>query len=330
MSYIVDLTADITSFALHTPFRISRGVKTQADVVTVTLQDESGNQFTAECVPYGRYGETPDSVVRQIDNMRKDLIGKRLTTEDIQALLPAGAARNALDWAVWKYSGRLNCLPAPPAYIKSAQTVPIAESSGMVDMALEAKSSILKIKLGGPGDLKLLKAVSKAVPDKRIIVDANEGWSINDLSDNMQCLQDCRVQMIEQPLPAEGDEALRTFQSPVPIYADESVHTVKDIESLSGKYDGVNIKLDKTGGLTEALLLKEKALKAGFEAMVGCMVCSSLSIEPALYLVDTRLSWIDLDGAFWLEKDRQTPAINYDFWESDLGFPVPQVGSLAS
>lgn len=330
MSYIVDLKVDIISFPLHTPFRISRGVKTQADAVAVTINDEAGNEFMAECIPYGRYGETPDSVAGQIEKARKYLIGNRVTVEDVQPLLPPGAARNALDWAVWKYSRRMNSLPAPPAYIKSAQTIPIADGAKMVNMAQAAKSSVLKIKLGGPGDLELLKAVSKAAPDKEIIIDANEGWDIDTFSNSLAVLLGCNVRMVEQPLPADSDEALINFQSPVPIYADESVHTCKDLEALAPKYTGVNIKLDKTGGLTEALKLKEKALKLGFEVMVGCMVCSSLSIEPALYLVDDHLSWIDLDGAFWLEKDYRPPAINYDFWENDLGFPVAVAGTPSS
>lgn len=299
---------------LHTPFRISRGAKTTADVIVLRLSG-NGKTGVGECVPYARYGETLESVSQQIEGVAGN-IKADISLAEIQGLLPAGAGRHALDAA---YRDLHSDRPALPSSLRTAMTVPIDTPENMAKTAKAHPSSILKIKLGGPEDVDGLKAVASATPDKDIIVDANEGWDIDGLKDIMDTLLRCRVRMIEQPLHKNRDEALADFLSPIPIYADESVHTADDLECLKGKYEGVNIKLDKTGGLTHALTLKDRALDMGFDVMAGCMVCTSRSIRQALPLVDDTLSWIDLDGAYWLYEDI-SPIIDYESWVQGSGF----------
>lgn len=310
MTYTLEIATRF--YPLHTPFRIARGVKTQADVIQVTINGD-GREGKGECVPYARYGETIESVSAQLQDM-KAFIETSTDRHDLMNEFPAGAARNAIDSALWDLEGY-----APrPKHVFSAQGVPIDTPEAMGKMARKFQSPIIKIKLGGPDDLDALKVIRAVVPDKKIIVDANEGWDLNTLDNVMGELVACDVKMIEQPLHADEDEALRDYTSPIPLYADEACHTVDSLEHLAGKYDGVNIKLDKAGGLTHALILKEKAKAMSFEIMLGCMVCSSRSLIPALYLINN-MNWIDLDGAYWLANDPE-PAIDYASWAQDSGF----------
>jgi L-Ala-D/L-Glu epimerase / N-acetyl-D-glutamate racemase len=343
-------------------FTISRGAKTEAHVVVVTLTD-GPHRGRGECVPYARYGETVDRV---IDSIRSLAIGRRgeqpppergrsasspapggdrqsasdpfpdsgsrsdppLSGEsgtrldhfllpdefDRTALaeaLPAGAARNALDCALWdleaKRSGRpvheLIGLP-PPHPLVTAYTISLSTPETMAAAAEVARARpLLKIKLGAPGDAERIAAVRQAAPDSALIVDANEGWRANDLESNIAACAAAGVRLIEQPLPAGDDATLAGIAHPVPLCADESVHDRANLEGLRGRYDAVNIKLDKTGGLTEALAVAEHARAQGFAIMVGSMVSTSLAIAPALLLAQGA-PYVDLDGPLLLTSDR--------------------------
>lgn len=285
---------------LHSPFRISRGVKTHAEVVVVEMRD-SGRVGRGECVPYARYGETVDSVLAQLQPL---LEGGRPD-------LPAGAARNAFDCATWDLAAqdggppvfaRLG-LPAPHA-VPSAVTISLDDSRAMADAARAAVgASIIKVKLGAEDPAACLAAVAEAAPNARLIVDPNEGWTPGILKDMAAEIARWPVVLVEQPLPAEDDEALRGLTYPAPICADEAVHTRHDLEAVIGKYGVVNIKLDKAGGLTEAAAMMRAAKARGLGVMVGCMVASSLAIAPAM-LLTTQADFVDLDGAWWLADDR--------------------------
>lgn len=307
---------NIQSFALHTAFRISRGVKTHIDVVWAVLEDECRNTGYGEAVPYARYGESAQGVLDQLKSFSEKL-HQGFSRHDLCSVLPAGAARNAFDCALWDMEEDHDL----PDYLPTAQTVVLGKPEDMANKAAEMKSDTLKIKLGTPGDMDALRAVHKRAPDKNIIVDANEGWSLEDLRSLLPQMKELGVCLIEQPLPAESDDGLRELDSPIPFYADESVHSVKDLPSLEGKYQGVNIKLDKSGGLTAAKTLKQEARAAGFDIMIGCMVCTSLSIRPALQLTDG-VKWIDLDGAYWLKDDPYGPLIDFESYLKGSGFPV--------
>lgn len=287
-------------------FAISRGSKREAQVVVATLTD---GHITGrgECVPYARYGETIDSVLETLHTCEP--------ITDRQALrrtMPAGAARNALDCALWdfeaKASGRtvahIAGLP-PPGPILTCYTLSLA---GAAEMAGKAKAAqhmpLLKLKLGGgPDDAARLNAIRAARPDARLVVDANEAWSPDDLAPLMRAAFDANVELIEQPLPAGRDAALASLPHLVPICADESAHASADIATLRDRYDAVNIKLDKTGGLTEALEMADVAHRSGMKVMVGCMVATSLAMAPAL-LVAQNADWVDLDGPLLLARDR--------------------------
>lgn len=306
----IDITRDI--FRLAQVFTISRGSRTQAEVLTVTVRD-GAFCGRGECVPYARYGETLESVAHQIDALPRDLDRKSL-----QDLLPAGAARNALDCALWdleaKRAGKrvweLAGLPEPRAEI-TAYTLSLDTVDAMrAQAAKNAHRPLLKIKLGTPDDMPRLEAVRAGAPEARIIVDANEGWDAPTYAELAPHLKKLGVALVEQPLPAGDDEALRDLERPVPICADESCHDRASLAALAGKYDVVNIKLDKTGGLSEALALREAALAQGFKVMVGCMVGSSLAMAPAT-LVAQGAVITDLDGPLLLAEDREH-ALTYD------------------
>lgn len=302
------IRAERETFRLAEVFTISRGSRTEAQVLTVTVVRD-GVTGRGECVPYARYGETLATVEAQIAGLPDGI-----TRAALQEALPAGAARNAVDCALWdleaKQAGRrvweLAGLPAPGPEI-TAYTLSLDSPAKMRAQAEKhAHRPLLKIKLGTPDDMPRLEAVRAGAPEARIIVDANEGWSAEVYADLAPHLERLGVALVEQPLPAGEDEALRGLDRPVPVCADESCHDRASLAGLAGKYDMVNIKLDKTGGLTEALALREAAQAAGYDIMVGCMVGSSLAMAPAV-LVAQSAAVTDLDGPLLLAEDRAAP-----------------------
>ncbi len=303
---MITVTRDV--FPLAQVFRISRGARTEAKVLTVRIERE-GHVGVGECVPYARYGETLESVEDQIKSLPFDI-----TRSALQSALPAGAARNAVDCALWdleaKAAGRrvwdLAQLSAPGPEI-TAYTLSLDEPDAMEASARKnAFRPLLKIKLGTPDDMPRLEAVRRGAPNSRIIVDANEGWDVPTYLALCPHLERLGVALIEQPVPADEDDALIGVTRSVPLCADESCHDRKSLEALIGKYDVVNIKLDKTGGLTEALALRDKALDLGFDVMVGCMVGSSLAMAPATIVAQGAVI-TDLDGPLLLAQDRDAP-----------------------
>ncbi len=299
----IEVTRDV--FRLAQVFTISRGSRTEAKVLTVTIDGKA----RGECVPYARYEETLDSVADQIAGLPEDL-----TRMGLQDLLPAGAARNAVDCALWdleaKQAGKrvwdLMGMPVPGPEI-TAYTLSLDTPEAMERQAAQhAKRPLLKIKLGTPNDMARLEAVRRGAPDAPIIVDANEGWTAEVYAELAPHLIRLGVQMVEQPLPADADDMLGEIARPLPVCADESCHDRASLPGLRGKYDMVNIKLDKTGGLTEALALKEQAISDGYAVMVGCMVGSSLAMAPATLLAQA-VAFTDLDGPLLLAEDRDTP-----------------------
>ena len=309
------IQAKVEIFPLAQVFRISRGARTQAEVVVVTYEKD-GIIGRGECVPYARYNETSESVTKQIEDL-PDNIDK----ETLQETLPPGAARNAVDCALWDFEcKKLNQRIWETANIQmpekniTAYTLSLDEPENMFKQAEKnSNRPLLKIKLGTANDMPRLEAVRKGAPSAEIIVDANEGWDAEVYSQLAPQLVKLGVKLVEQPLPADEDDDLIGLPRPLPICADESCHDRKSLEKLIGKYDFVNIKLDKTGGLTEALLLKNKALEAGFKIMVGCMVGSSLAMAPAT-LIAQNATFVDLDGPLLLAQDRQHGLLYDESW----------------
>ncbi len=303
---MIEVTRDV--FRLAQVFTISRGSRTEAKVLTVRITRD-GVTGWGECVPYARYDETLESVEAQIRSLSSGIDRAAL-----QEALPAGAARNAVDCALWdleaKQAGRrvwdLAGLAAPRPEV-TAYTLSLDTPEAMrAQAATHAHRPLLKIKLGTPDDMPRLEAVRAGAPDARIIVDANEGWSAEVYADLAPHLVRLGVALVEQPLPAGQDEALLGVDRPVPLCADESCHDRASLPRLKGKYDMVNIKLDKTGGLTEALKLRDVARAEGYDVMVGCMVGSSLAMAPAV-LVAQGAAITDLDGPLLLAEDRDAP-----------------------
>ncbi|MEI6984855.1 MAG: N-acetyl-D-Glu racemase DgcA [Rhodospirillaceae bacterium] len=305
------------SFPIRGSFRISRGAKTAADVVVVEIS-EAGAIGRGECVPYGRYGETMDGVVAAIE-ARSDALTAGMDRLSLNREMPAGAARNAIDCALWDLEAKLSGVPAwqlaglswPPQPLITAFTISVDTPEAMAAAALAAAGRpLLKLKLAGFGDIERVRAVRAAVPEARLIADANESWSVERLRAFAPEMAALRVEMIEQPLPADEDNELAGLDLPLPLVADESCHGRDGLDRLKGRYQLVNIKLDKTGGLTEALRLKAAAKAAGFGVMVGCMVSSSLAMAPAM-LVAQGVQLVDLDGPLLLLADRQH-GLRYD------------------
>ena len=298
------------TWPLHSPFTIARGARSEAGVVVVELEEE-GYKGIGECTPYPHYGETEASVLAQITSLT-DRLQQGVTREQLQSLLPAGSARNAIDSALWDLQARQRNSDLwqltgviPPATIDTAQTVSIEMPEVMASSALalwQNGARLLKIKLDNSLITERLVAIRTAVPEATLIVDANESWHGEGLAARCQLLADLNVAMLEQPLPAADDAMLENFIHPLPICADESCHTREDLAALKGRYEMVNIKLDKTGGLTEALALVQAAKAAGFEVMLGCMLCTSRAVRAALPLV-TSARFVDLDGPTWLAAD---------------------------
>lgn len=311
----LDVTHD--RFGLNAPFRISRGVKTAADVVTVTVrQGEATGR--GEAVPYARYGETIEDTLAAIRAIGPH-IAAGAGRADLAGLLPAGAARNAVDCALWDLDARLARTSVAalagigePVALPSAITIGLDTPDAMARAAVRhAHVPLLKIKVDRGDPAAQIAAVRAAAPLPRLIVDPNESWTIETLETLRPHLTEWRVDLLEQPLPAGDDGALADYDSPVPVCADEALHTAADLGALAGRYAVVNIKLDKTGGLTDALILANTARAKGFGLMVGCMVCSSLGIAPAM-LLGRDAAFVDLDGPLWLSEDRPGGVIDRD------------------
>lgn len=319
------LEGAIAGFSLHVwverwpilgAFTIARGTKREAVVVVATV-GYGAHVGRGECVPYPRYGENAESVIGAIESCREGL-SRGLTRVGLAEHLPPGAARNALDCALWDLEAKRSGVSAAAlAGLPDLHEVPTAFTISLSDpatMAAQAKAAsahaLIKVKLGGEGDAARLTAVRQAVPHARLIADANEGWQPHETESLLAAAAAVQVELVEQPLPAENDGLLAAIDRPVPVCADESVHDRTSLDQLVGRYDAVNIKLDKTGGLTEALATAEAAGALGLKIMVGSMVATSLAMAPAL-LAAQSADWVDLDGPLLLEHDRK-PGLVYE------------------
>lgn len=318
------LTIAHESWPIAGSFTISRGTKTTAEVVTVTLEQD-GAIGRGECVPYPRYDETIEGVVAALETARP-AIEAGLRRDDVAALIGPHAARNALDCALWDLEAKLTGKPVwqlaglpEPEPTVTAYTLSLDTPDAMAKAAGAAKDRpLLKLKLGKDGDAERLRAIRAAAPAARLIIDANEGWTPDNLAALFAVCQETGVELVEQPLPAADDEALRSLAHPVPVCADESAHDRKGLPKLIGKYDVINLKLDKTGGLTEMLALADAAKEAGLGIMVGCMLATSLAMAPAM-LVAGKAQVVDLDGPLLLASDRE-PGIRF---EGSIMHPPP-------
>jgi L-alanine-DL-glutamate epimerase-like enolase superfamily enzyme len=310
------LAARIERWPIAGSFTISRGAKTEA-VTVVAEVSHGGLTGRGECVPYPRYGVTPEATLAALQSMQEPLL-RGLDRKALQAAMPPSAARNALDCAlldleaktrgqrVWSLLG----YPAPEACV-TAYTISLASPEAMAAATVKAAHRpLLKIKLGGDGDAMRIAAVRKAAPKSELIVDANEAWTSDNLERNLAACAEAGVTLVEQPLPAGQDEALKRIRRPLAVCADESVHDRASLEGLRERYDALNIKLDKTGGLTEALAMADAARALGFELMIGCMVATSLAMAPAMLLA-REARYVDLDGPLLLARDRDG-GLRYD------------------
>ena len=333
---------------LKNPFRISRGSHTEACVVTVSISD---GKYTGrgEGAPIARYNQSADSVLALIESIQ---VVDDLNRDKLRQLLPPGAARNALDCALWdleaKRSGKrawelanTSCSRRPagdadsshseaattntldPDQVETSFTISLDTPARMADAAAAAIDlPILKLKLcGDDGDLARVEAVRAAAPNSRLLIDANESWSPRHYRNTVSALKKLGVELIEQPFPADADDVLETLEHPIPVCADESCHTTIDLPRLKNRYEAINIKLDKTGGLTEALQLYQRAGKNNFKILIGCMVCTSLSIAPAR-LLTSDADWIDLDGPLLLARDRDH---GLPYQNGKIGVPEPEL-----
>ena len=307
MGVRMDISIEVERFPLAAPFRIARGVKTEAVVVVAHVAAE-GVSGRGECVPYARYGESVESVVAQLEGVPAAIDRAGLA----DALRP-GAARNALDCALWDWEAKRAGRPVhrvvctdPPRPLTTATSISLGNVGDMAEAARAVSSHrVIKVKLGGRDghDGARIDAVASAAPDSRFVLDANEGWTADELPALMRHAARAGALLVEQPLPADEDGALAGIPHPVPVCADESAHGSDGLDALVGRYDFVNIKLDKTGGLTEALATRARARELGFGVMVGCMVGTSLAMAPAVLLAQTA-DVVDLDGPLILARDR--------------------------
>ncbi len=300
----VMVSARVETWPIEGAFNISRGAKREAVVVVAEVTD---GQVTGrgECVPYARYGETPEGVLAQIRAARAE------NRAQLMRDMPPGAARNALDCALWDFEAKARDTRAATLAgagdmqpVLTAYTISLDTPAEMAARAAEASGfPLLKVKLGGDGDAERLRAIRTARPTARLIADANEGWTPDTVAGLLDVCAETHVELVEQPLPAGQDAILAGMRRPVPVCADESTHTSADLAALAGRYDAVNIKLDKAGGLTEALAMAREARALGLKIMVGCMVATSLAMAPALILAQDA-DWVDLDGPLLLARDR--------------------------
>ena len=302
------IAAHIETWSIAGEFRIARGAKTEATVLVVTIE-EGGHVGRGESVPYGRYGETPEGEQAAVDLVAADCAG--LDREALLHRLPAGAARNALDCALWDLRAKqrgcraweLLSLDEPPARV-TAFTLSVADPVELLARAAEnAHRPWLKLKLDGTDDLRRIQAVHRRAPTAALILDANEAWDVPTYRRLVPRLPELGVALIEQPFPASEDEALADLERPVPVCADESFHGDSDPGNLADRYDAVNLKLDKVGGLTAALAMCDRLEELSLRVMIGCMVCTSLAIAPTLLLAH-RAHWLDIDGPLLLARDR--------------------------
>lgn len=313
MTILRTIRVAIQSWPLAQPFVIARGAKTEARVVVVTLE-QGGVEGRGECVPYARYGETPEGTLAAIE-----AAGVPASHGDLLRLLPPGAARNALDCALFDLEAKLAGVPVSallkrpaPGARETCFTLSLDTPEAMAEAARRVPNlGLLKLKLGGAGDDARMRAVRAARPDARLVGDANEAWTVDQLDPLLAVAAACGFETIEQPLPADADGALGTRDRPVPVCADESAHVASDITALVDRYDAVNIKLDKAGGLTEALAMADAARAAGLDIMAGSMVSTSLGIAPAM-LVAQYARWVDLDGPLLLAEDRDPSIVIRD------------------
>jgi len=313
------MTRQMKTAAEHFPiagsFTISRGSKTTASVVTCHISDGIFAGI-GECVPYARYGETIDSVLAEIETILPQ-IEAGIDREELRQVMKAGAARNAVDCALWdldakKAGARAFTLAglADPAPLTTAYTISLGEPEAMAAQTAQyAHRALLKIKVGTADDASRIRAVRAVAPNSAIILDANEGWTETNLAYHFDVCLESGIALIEQPLPAGHDALLASVHRPVPVCADESVHKTEDLPKLAGLYDAVNIKLDKTGGLTEALRMRDAAQALNLKIMVGCMVGTSLGMAPAVLLAQGA-DFVDLDGPLLLARDRE-PGLRY-------------------
>ncbi|MBK9081759.1 MAG: dipeptide epimerase [Rhizobiales bacterium] len=303
------LSISVDRFPLARAFVISRGAKTEAVVVVAEIRQGEA-RGRGECTPYARYGESVESVVAQIESARA-AIEAGADRAALQTLLPAGAARNALDCALWDLDAKRLGVPASamaglhrlgPA--TTCYTISVGDPETMAAHAAEAAARpLLKVKLAGAGDAARIAAVRAAAPEATLVVDANEAWDETNLAANLEACAQAGVALVEQPLPAGRDAALARLRRPIPVCADESVHDRAGLPALRDRYDAINVKLDKAGGLTEALALAADGERLGFSIFVGCMVASSLAMAPAM-LIAARARFVDLDGPLLLARDR--------------------------
>jgi L-Ala-D/L-Glu epimerase / N-acetyl-D-glutamate racemase len=312
MPAALKVEATVETWPIAGAFVISRGAKREAAVVVATVSDGT-HTGRGECCPYARYGETVEGVREAIA-----AVGTVSSRTELAGRLPAGAARNAVDCALWDWEAKRAGIRAaglagvPPLRpVTTAYTISLGSAEEMAAKAAAARAMpLLKLKLGGAGDAVRLARIRAACPDTRLIADANEAWTPDLLPGLMAAAAEARIELIEQPLPAGADAALAEISRAVPVCADESLHTRAGLADLAARYDAVNIKLDKAGGLTEALALAAAARAAGLMIMVGCMVATSLAMAPALLLAQTA-DWVDLDGPLLLARDRH-PGLTYD------------------
>lgn len=311
------LSVSVQHWPIRGYFTIARGSKNQAIVVVAEIGDGTSTG-RGECVPYARYGESADGVVQAIEGLRSALL-QGLDRDRLEELLPAGAARNAVDCALWDLEAkRRGCTAGALAGLADLQPVPTAYTISlgtpgiMADQAREASAHpLLKLKLGGDGDAARMRTVRNAVPDARLIVDANEAWRTDHADQLLSVAAETGIELVEQPLPAGEDGALAHMAHVVPICADESAHDCASLARIAALYEAVNIKLDKTGGLTEGLRMMDAARARGLKTMVGSMVATSLAMAPAVLIAQTA-DWVDLDGPLLLARDRDNGLVYKD------------------
>jgi L-alanine-DL-glutamate epimerase-like enolase superfamily enzyme len=316
------LDIQMNSFPIAGTFTISRGVKTTADVVTCRIFDGDVSGW-GECVPYRRYGESIESVIAEIERAGSAL-EDGADRETLQHIMKSGAARNAVDCALWDLEAKRSGISIAdligwpePKPLTTAYTISLGEPETMAAQAQKyAGLALLKVKVGTTDDESRIRAVRAAAPHAAIVLDANEGWPEETLARHLRIAAEAGIALVEQPLPAGKDAILASIERPVIVCADESVHRTADLASLRDRYDAVNIKLDKTGGLTEALAMKREAQRLGFRTMIGCMVGTSLAMAPAVLLAQDA-DFVDLDGPLLLARDRE-PGLHY---EASLVFP---------
>lgn len=315
------LSARCETWPVAGAFVLSRGSRTEATVVVAEIIEDGpdGREVIGrgECVPYARYGETPDQVQADIQAMAP-AVAQGLSPQDLVSAMPAGAARNALDCALWDIAAKRARRPVwelldrpAPRPVQTAVTISLGAPEAMEAKArLRAGAPLLKVKVDGRGAVEQVAAVRRGAPKARLIVDANEGWAPRDLPGLLDAMAELQVDLVEQPVPAGEDPILQGVESPVALCADESLHGMRDLDRLRGLYTHINIKLDKAGGLTSALALATEARAQGFQIMVGCMLGTSLAMAPALLLAN-EAAFVDLDGPLLLSQDR-TPGLTYE------------------